>query len=200
MYILLCVFFGLTNEVCNYFKFLCKTYFMVENLKGECLKILNLGKLGLKFVFWKSISSHTHAFDFLYSMLWGFFFKKPGYFFKNSVYIYIYIYIEFRLIQSVFRSIEITFKILCELLSVSINQNWFSINRNSWIKFLKNQIWLVQTNFFKTFQNFFLSLRLGKAQQRFFVVLLQISCKVCLYYPSFCIDFHIFMHYLMVFG
>ena len=84
------------------------------------------------------------------------------------------------MIQSIFWSIEIAFKIFCEPLSVSINQNCFSINLNSWIRFLKNQIWLVQTNFFKTFQNFFLSLRLDKAPQRFFVVFLQISCKVFL--------------------
>ena len=105
---LLCVFLGLTNQVCNYFEFLCKTYFVFENLKGECLKILILGKLGF-----------------------------------------------FRFIQSIFRSIEIAFKIVCEPLSVSINRNWFLINQNSRISFLKNQIWLVQTNFFKTFQNFF---------------------------------------------
>ena len=51
--------------------FLCKTYFVFEILKGECLKILILGKLGLKLVFWKSISSHSYAFYSLYSMLCG---------------------------------------------------------------------------------------------------------------------------------
>ena len=63
------VFLGLTNQVCNYFEFLCKTYFVFENVKGESLKILILGKLGLILVFWKSISSHIHAFYPLYSML-----------------------------------------------------------------------------------------------------------------------------------
>ena len=63
---LLCVSFGLTNQVWNYFEYcLCKTYFVFEFLKGEWLKILILGKLGLKFVFWKNISSHTHVFLFL---------------------------------------------------------------------------------------------------------------------------------------
>ena len=56
--------------------FLCKTYFVFEILKVECLKILILRKLGLKPMFWKSISSHTHAFYSLYSMLWGVFFKN----------------------------------------------------------------------------------------------------------------------------
>ena len=72
----LCVSFGLINQVWNYFEFLCKTYFVFENFKGDCLKILNLGKSGLKLVLWKSISSHTHAFYFLYSMLWGVFSKN----------------------------------------------------------------------------------------------------------------------------
>ena len=46
--------------------------------------------------------------------------------------------------------------------------------------FKKNQIWLVQTNFFKSFLNFSLSLRLDKAPKRFFVIFLQISCMVSL--------------------
>ena len=66
LYMLLCVSFGLTNQVWNYFEYcLCKTYFVVEFLKGEWLKILILGKIGLKLVFRKSISSHTYAFIFL---------------------------------------------------------------------------------------------------------------------------------------
>ena len=59
--------------------------FGVLNLKGECLKILILGKLGLKLVFWKSISSHTHAFYSLYSMLWGVF-SKTGLFFSKILF------------------------------------------------------------------------------------------------------------------
>ena len=151
---LLCVFFRLTNQVCKYFEFLCKTYLVLENLKGECLKTLILGKLGLKLVFWKSISSHTHAFYFLYSMLWGIFFKNQVIFFKNSI------FPKFRLIQSVFRLIEIAFKILSESLSISINRNWFSINRKSWISFFKIRSWLIHLTFQK-FLNFSLSLSLS---------------------------------------
>ena len=66
---LLCVSFGLINQLWNYFEFFfffwCKTYFVFELLKGKWLKILILGKLGLKLVFWKNISSHTYAFIFL---------------------------------------------------------------------------------------------------------------------------------------
>ena len=153
---LLCVSFGLTNQVWNYFEYcLCKTYFVFEILKGEWLKLLILGKLGLKLVFWKSISSHTHAFYFLYSMLWGVF-SKIKLFFSKKMFLP-----DFRLIQTVFRSIEISFKILGEPLSVSIDWNYFLINRISWIKFLKNRSWLFQNLFFKSFLSFSLSLWFG---------------------------------------
>ena len=52
-----------------YVFFFVQNIFCVWDYKGECLKILILGKLGLKLVFWKSISSYTHAFYSLYSML-----------------------------------------------------------------------------------------------------------------------------------
>ena len=82
------------------------------------------------------------------------FFQKPGFFFKNSV------FPKFRLIQFVFRSIEIAFKILCEPLFISINQNWFSINRKSWISFFfKSQILTYSNLTFQKFLNFSLSLR-----------------------------------------
>ena len=61
------------------------------------------------------------------------------------------------------------FKIFNEPLSISIN-------RNLWIKFLKNQIWLVQT----TFSKLFLSPTRQGSTTIFFFVFLQISCKVFL--------------------
>ena len=198
---LLCVSFGLTNQVWNYLEYcLCKTYFVCKILKGECLKILNLEKLGLKLVFWKNISSHTYAFYFLYSMLWGVFSKTRLFFLKC----YFFFFSDFQLIQSVFRSIEISFKILCELLSISINRNWFLINRNSWIKFFKNSVLTWSNIFFKTFFSLSDS---GKAPQRFFcrfppnfLQSFSLPKPVCLFYPSFCIVFLNFMHFLMVFG
>ena len=119
-----CVSFDLTNQVWNYFEFLCKTYFVFENFKGGYLKILNLGKLGLKLVFWNIISSHTHTFYFLFSMLCGVFSKVRLFSLK-------FCFSIFSIDPICFRSIEISFKIFCELLSVSINRNWFSINRKS---------------------------------------------------------------------
>ena len=77
-----CVSFDLTNQVWNYFEFLCKTYFVFENFKGGYLKILNLGKQGLKLVFWKDISFHSYAFYSLYSMFCGVFLKIRLFFSK----------------------------------------------------------------------------------------------------------------------
>ena len=198
---LLCAFLDLTNQVCNYFEFLCKTYFVFENLKGECLKILILEKLSLKLVFWKSISSHTHAFYSLHSMLWGVFVKNQVIFSKMLF------FLDFRLIQSVFRSIEIVFKIFCEPLSVSINRNWFSINRNSWIRFLKKSYLNCSNTFSKTFQTFFSLFDSARLHRDFFcrfppnfLQSFSLLKPVCLFYPSFYIVFLIFMHYLMVFG
>ena len=64
----------------------------------------------------------------------------------------------------------------CEPLPISIDLICFSINRNSWIRFLKNQIWLVQT----TFSKLFLSPTWQGSTTIFFVVIFQISCKVSL--------------------
>ena len=119
------------------------------------------------------------------------------FFLKNFVSFYL-----LRLIQSVFQSIKIAFKIFMESLSVSIN--WISR-----IRFFKNSYLTCSNHFFKSFSKLFLSLslRLGKAPQ-------QIFCRfppnflqgfsfykpVCSYYPFFCIVFHVFMHYFMFFG
>ena len=62
LHVSVCVF-GLTNQVCKYFEFLCKTILMLENL--------NFGKAGFKTLFLKNITSHTHAFCSSISMLWG---------------------------------------------------------------------------------------------------------------------------------
>ena len=128
-------------------------------------------------------------------------FQKSGWFFLK------FCFSIFSIDPIYFRSIEISFKIFCELMSVSINRNWFLINRKLYMSFFKNSNLTCSNNFFKTFQNFFLSLRLGKAPQRFschfppnFLQSFSLPKPVCLYYPSFCIVFLFFMHHLMVFG
>ena len=133
-----------------------------------------MGKFGLKLVFWKSISSHTHAFLFLIFNALRYVFKKSGYFSKKMF------FPNFRLIQSDFRSIEILLKNFSKPLPGSIDRTCFSINRKSWIQFFKNSVLTDSTYFFKTFSTFSLSLRLGKAAQRFFVVFYLNFCKVFL--------------------
>ena len=92
----------------------------------------------------KIISSHTHAF-FFSSMLWG-------EVISNSIDFPKFIFLQFRSIESVFRSIEIAFKNFSEPLLGSIDRTYFSINRTSWIKFFLNTVF----DSFKTlFQNFF---------------------------------------------
>ena len=154
------------------------------------MKILILGKLGLKLVVLKSFASHTHAFYSYFSMLGGFY-AKTELFFQNCA------FLEFWSIKVVFRSIKIVLKILREPLSVSIN--W-----KLWIGFFKNWVWLVQTHFSKVFSNFSFSLRLGKGFFsifcRFPLIFLQgfpLSKPVSPFYPSFCIYFHVFMHKFM---
>ena len=67
-----------------------------------------------------------------------------------------------------------------ESLSILTNQNWFSINRKSWIRFLKIRSWLIQTSLFKSFQNFFSLSDSARLHNKFFVVFFLISCKVSL--------------------
>ena len=150
-------------------------------------------------MFWKSISSLTHVFLFLFPMLWGVFSKIKLFFQKKNV------FPDFRLIQSIFRSIKILFKNLCEPLSGSIDRTCFSINRTLWIWFFKNGSWLFQKQFFQKFFKFSLSLRfrLGSTSEfcRFWSFLLQgfsLQTPVRPFYPSFCFYFHIsciFMHF-----
>ena len=106
----------------------------------------------------------------------------------------------FELFLNVFFPKTVFFLKFSEPLLVSIDPFYFSINRNFYkivlmslclfrlietvfrsfetreSGFLKTQIWLVQT----TFSNFHLSLLLGKAPLRFFVIFGQSFCKVFL--------------------
>ena len=137
---------------------------------GECKKFC-FGNLGIKFLFWKSyhliLMHFVHQFQ--YFELFLNFFSKTMFFLK-----FLRASTSFDWSNLLFDQSKLfwnCFKIFNESLSVSIN-------RNLWIKFLKNQIWLVQTTFSKRFQNF-LSLSLSdsaKLHREFFVVFLQIFC------------------------
>ena len=113
---------------------------------------------------------------------------------------------DFRLIQSIFWSIEILFKIFSKPLPGSIDRTYFLINRTSWIKFFKKHSFDLFKHLFKTFLNFF---SLSKTRQGSTEIFCHFPLKflqsfsllksVCLFYPSFCIVFLIFMHNLMFF-
>ena len=130
-------------------------------------------------MFLKYISSHTHAFSSSISMLWGVskmclcYFQKLCFFSKKFVSLCL-----LRLIQSVFRSIEIVIKFLRKPLSALIDPICFSIKRNCFkifkrslclfrsIKnresgFSKSEFDLFKLTFQKVFQTF-LSLRIGQ--------------------------------------
>ena len=106
-----------------------------------------------------------HVFDFF----------KTVFFLKNFVSLYL-----LRLIQFVFRSIEIAFKIFMESLSVSINLNCCFDQSNFENKVFKKFIFdLFKPLFQKLFKTFSL-FDLARLHNNFFVVFLLISCKVSL--------------------
>ena len=157
---------------------------------------LNFGKTGFKTcVLKKHFISYSCILFLIFNALRSFF-KNQFIFFKNSI------FLEFHLIQYFFRSIKISFKILSEPLSVSINRNWFLINQKAWIRFFKKLSLTCSNSLFKSFSNFSFSLRLGKGSSsifcRFPLIFLQgfpLSKPVSPFYPSFCILFHVFMHF-----
>ena len=130
VHVIVCVF-GLTNRVCKYFEFLCKTDFMLENL-WRMFENLNFGKTGLKTCVFEKLCISYSCILFIFFNAWRSLCTKLGCFSK------LFFFSEFWSIEAVFRLIEIVLKILREPLSISINQNWFSINRKSWIRFFKN--------------------------------------------------------------
>ena len=163
---------------------------MIENL--------NFGKAGFKTcVFEKHFISYSCILFLLFNVLRSVF--KNQVIFSKKMF-----FPNFQLIQSVFRSIEISFKILGEPLSVSIDWDCFSINQISWIRFLKNRFSLFQKHFFKSSLIFSFSLSDSDlAPPQIFVVFYHSFCKVALskyrsFYPYFCFYFHIsciFMHF-----
>ena len=171
---LLCVSFGLTNQVWNYFEyFFVQNIFCVWDFKGRMFENLNFGKTGFKTcVLEKHFISYSCILFLIFNALRSVL-KNQVFFLWNSV------FSKFSIYPICFWSIEISFKILCEPLSVSIDWNCFSINRISWIRFFKNGSWLFQKHFFKSFLSFSLSLfDSDLAPPQIFVVFYHSFCKV----------------------
>ena len=119
------------------------------------------------------------------------------------------IFPKFQLIQSIFPSIEITLKIFSEPLFISINRNWFSINRKLWISFFFffffNRILTYSTQLFQKFSKFSLYLFPTQTSSiiNFFVVFDQIFCKVFLSqgrYVHFTLSFSFFFSLSCIFS
>ena len=131
--------------------------------------------MGLKLVFWENISSHTHAFFLLYSMLWGKISKNQVFSLKNCF------FQNFDWSNLIFDQLKSCFKNSVSLCLVRLIEPVFRSIEHRISGFLKIVLWLFQTSFSKSFFNFFsLSLRLGKAALKFFVVFYLNFCKVFL--------------------
>ena len=104
------------------------------------------------------------------------------------------IFPEFQLIESVFRSIEIAIKNVCESLSISIGarllldqskhfrpiESVFQSIENRVEKFLKTGFYVFKLTFSKVFQLFLSLYDSVKAPIRFFAIFLYFFCKVFL--------------------
>ena len=108
VHVIVCVF-GLTNQVWKYLEFYAKHILMLKNLKGQCLKILILGKLGLKLMFLKKHFISYSCILFIKFNALRSFCIKFAMFFRNMF------FPEFRSIKAVFRLIEIVIKISVNL-------------------------------------------------------------------------------------
>ena len=112
------------------------------------MKILILGKLGLKLVFLKNFTSHTHAFHSYFSML-GRVYAQNWAVFQNCVFFII----------SINRNCFKNFKGA----SVCFDQSKLIFNQSKIVnKVFKNLILTCSTHFFQNFSSFSFSLRLGK--------------------------------------
>ena len=131
--------------------------------------------MGLKLVFWESISSHTHAFFFLIfnALRWDF--KKSGFLSLKSCF-----FQNFDWSNLIFDQSKSRFKNFVSLYLVRLIEPVFRSIEHRILGFLKIVLWLFQTSFSKSFSTFSLSLLLGKAALKFFVVFLLNFCKVFL--------------------
>ena len=145
---LLCVSFNLTNQVWNYFEF-CAKHILCLRIIREIGWKSKFGKTGFKTcVLEKHFISYSCIF-ISYIKFFEVYFQKSGYFSEKMF------FPDFQLIQSIFWSIEILFKIFSEPSPGSIDRTYFSINRTSWIKFFKNSVLTCSNIFSKLFYTFF---------------------------------------------
>ena len=83
VHVIVCVFWSDQLSLKLLWVLFVQNILCVWVFKGRIVENLNLEKLGLKHVFWKSISSYTRAFLFLIFNALRYVFKKSGYFSKK---------------------------------------------------------------------------------------------------------------------
>ena len=149
-------------------------------------------------MFWKSISSHSHAFFFLDSMLWGKISRNQVFSLKNCF------FQNFDWSNLIFDQSKSCFKNSVSLCLVRLIELVFRLIEHRISGFLKQFFDYFKTSFSKVLFKLFFSLRLGKAALRFFCRFLPqflqgfpSSKPVRPFYPSFLFYFHVFMHIFM---
>ena len=173
VHVIVCVH-GLTNHVWKIPWVLCKNVFCCFKNGGDCLKSKFLEKLGLKFVFWESISSHTHAFALLYSMFWGKISKNQVFSLKSCF------FQNFNWSNLIFDQSKSCFKNSVSLYLVRLIEPVFRLIEDRISGFLKQFFDYFKTSFSKKFFNFSSLSDLARRHYKFFVVFLQNFCKVFL--------------------
>ena len=114
VHVIVCVF-GLTNQVCKYFEFLCKIDLMLENL-WRMFENLNFRKTGFITCVFEKLCISCSCILLIFFNAWRNLCKNWAVFSKLCF------CLEFRSIEAVFRSIKIGSKYLGEPLSVSIDR------------------------------------------------------------------------------
>ena len=139
-------------------------------------------------MFWESITSHTHSFYSLYSMLWGKISKNQVFSLKSCF------FQNFDWSNLIFDQSKSCFKNSMSLCLVQLIEPVFRSIEHRVLGFFKNNSLIVSNILFKSFSNFFC---------RFLPQFLQSfppSRPVRPFYPSFCSYFHIFTHLEGIFG
>ena len=141
---------------------------------GDCLKSKFLESLGLKLVFWKSISSHTHAFLYLI-------FNALRKAFKNQVNFSKKLFFKnFDWSNLIFDQSKSCLKNSMSLCLVRLIEPVFQSIEDRESSFLKIVFWLIQPSFSKLFQLFLSLSDLARQHKDFFVVFYLNFCKVFL--------------------
>ena len=168
---LLCVSFGLTNQVWNYFEyFFVQNIFCVWDFKGRMFENLNFGKTGVKTcVLEKHSISYSCILFLIFNALRSV--SKNQVIFSKKMFFQIFDWSNLFFDQS-----KSCLKILVSLFVWTV-----SINRTSWIKFFKTWILTFSKELFRKFFKFSLSLSYSDlALPHIFVVFDLSFCKISL--------------------